>query len=63
MVHAKLHIICGNCGSKEMFEHKIVTEPDDMSEDENAIRQVVYIACDNCSTSHNLDNYSTFKSE
>ena len=63
MVNAKLHIICGNCGSKEMFEHKIETEIDDESEVENATRQVVYIACKNCHTLHDLDNYSNFKKE
>lgn len=63
MVNARLHIICGNCGSKDMFEHKIRIEIDDMSEDENTTRQVVYIACNNCGTVHDLDNYSTFKSE
>jgi hypothetical protein len=63
MVNARLHIICGNCGSKDMFEHKIRTEMDDMSEDENATRQVVYIACNNCVTVHDLNDYSTFKSE
>lgn len=61
MVNARLHIICGNCGSKEMFEHEIATESDD--ESENATRQVVYIACKNCNTVHALDDYSTFKSE
>jgi len=61
MVHARLHIICGNCGSKDMFEHRIRTEMDDMSEDENATRQVVYISCKNCKTLHDLDDYSTLK--
>ena len=63
MVNARLHIICGNCGSKDMFEHKIVTEADDMSEDDNATIQVVYISCMNCHTLHDLENYSTFKKQ
>ena len=63
MVNARLHIICGNCGSKETFEHEIATEPDDESENENATRQVVYIACKNCSTVHALDDYSNYKTK
>lgn len=62
MVNARLHIICGNCGAKDMFEHQIRIEQNDESEDVNATRQVVYIACNNCNTVHDLDNYSTFKS-
>ena len=53
MAHAKLHMICGNCGQNDMFDYKIVTDVDD---DTGEKYQVVYIGCDNCSTLHNLDD-------
>lgn len=58
MVRARLHIICGNCGAKDMFEHKITSEIDDDAEEEGVKRQVVYIACKNCNTVHSLEDYS-----
>lgn len=57
MANAKLHIICGNCGQNDMFEHRISIEIDDDTEEE---RQVVYIACNNCGTLHDLENNSEF---
>lgn len=57
MTNAKLHIICGNCGQNDMFEHRISIEVDD---DTNEKRQVVYIACNNCGTLHDLENNSEF---
>lgn len=63
MAHARLHIICGNCGCNNMFEHEIKTEIDDDSEDENATRQVVYIVCNNCNTLHSLEDNSTIKTK
>lgn len=59
MVRARLHIICGNCGAKDMFDYHISVEPDDEVED--ATRQVVYITCNNCNTIHDLEDYSEFK--
>lgn len=53
MAHAKLHMICGNCGQNNMFEYHISTEMNDVTEEEE---QVVYIACDNCNTLHVLDD-------
>ena len=53
MAHAKLHMICGNCGQNNMFEYHISTEMNDVTEKEE---QVVYIACDNCNTLHVLDD-------
>ena len=55
MVNARLHIICGNCGSKESFRYEIVEEIDDDFEE---LRNVVYIGCDNCHTLHVLDDYA-----
>jgi uncharacterized Zn finger protein len=61
MVRARLHIICGNCGSNDQFEHSVKTEPDDDSEKEGATRPVVYLTCANCNTLHDLEDYSTLK--
>ena len=60
MAHSKLHIICGNCGCNHMFEYDVNVEIDD---DTLQPRSVVYITCKNCNTVHDLDDYSTFKSE
>ena len=57
MVHARLHIICGNCGAKDEFEHQIKTELDHDGDDLE--KSVVYISCKNCNTVHDLDDYST----
>jgi hypothetical protein len=57
MANAKLHIICGNCGQNDMFEHRISIEIDD---DTNEERQVVHIACNNCGTLHYLEDNSKF---
>ncbi len=53
MAHAKLHMICGNCGQNDMFDYNISTEIDDDTEEEY---QVVYIGCNNCHTLHVLDD-------
>jgi len=55
MKHTRLHVICGNCGSKEMFRYNIVEEMDDDTEE---LRSVVYIGCDNCHSIHSLDEYA-----
>lgn len=53
MANAKLHMICGNCGSNDQFTYKIVPEvDDDTGEDYN----VVSVSCNNCSTSHVLED-------
>ncbi len=53
MAHAKLHIICGNCGCNHMFEYSVSIEIDD---DTLQPRSVVYIACRNCGTLHDLED-------
>ena len=53
MAHARLHIICGNCGCNTEFDYKIKTE---INDDTNEKYQVVYICCNNCSTLHVLDD-------
>lgn len=61
MAHAKLHIICGNCGQNDMFDYEIVNEIDD---DTNEPYQRVSIGCNNCHTLHDLDdNAEQIKSE
>jgi uncharacterized Zn finger protein len=58
MARARLHIICGNCGSNDMFEYRIVTE---INDDTNKEEQRISIACNNCSTLHCLEDNATKK--
>lgn len=53
MAHARLHVICGNCGSNDDFTFKVSKEIDDSKEESVEITKV-YIACENCSTLHDL---------
>ena len=49
MVHARLHIICGNCGA-------IATNTrDDNYETTDLCREGKYILCDNCGTLHDIE--------
>jgi uncharacterized Zn finger protein len=57
MVMAKLHIICGNCGSNDMFEYKIDKDAKDFGD---RFEEGVYIKCDNCGTLHSLDDNAKF---
>lgn len=52
MVNARLHIICGNCGSNEDFEWKV--DPRGNCDAEGNEHQDVDIICTNCSTIHSL---------
>lgn len=55
MVMARLHIICGNCGSNEHFKYHIDQWGHDFStEDETILRPAVFIRCGNCGTIHDL---------
>ena len=56
MARARLHIICGNCGSNDMFKYSIVIDYDD---DKECNYPRVSIACDNCSTIHCLEDNAT----
>ena len=51
MVNAVLHMICGNCGSKDIYYCK-----DNNPEDDGAgnIVDCSCLHCDNCSTNHYL---------
>lgn len=53
MAHAKLHIICGNCGQNDMFSYEIV---DEINDDIEEPYQRVSICCNNCHTLHDLDD-------
>ncbi len=53
MVMAKLHIICGNCGSSDNFEYDIYDFFDDEKESEH---ERVNIICKNCITVHALED-------
>ncbi len=53
MVKARLHIICGNCGSDDMFSYSIITE---LNDDTNEEYNRVSIACENCNTIHDLED-------
>jgi len=53
MAHARLHIICGNCGSNDMFKYEISAQLNDETDEEY---DVVYISCKNCGTLHDLDD-------
>jgi hypothetical protein len=53
MAHARLHIICGNCGASDMFDYSIVEDIDD---DTDEVIRGVSIGCNNCHTLHDLDD-------
>jgi uncharacterized Zn finger protein len=54
MVVAKLHIICGNCGKDDEFEHDIL-----LGQKGARMKSTrVFLKCKNCGTIHELDNYS-----
>lgn len=53
MAHAKLHIICGNCGSNEFLSFTIVRDFNDFGDYQT---DGVVIHCGNCSTNHSLDD-------
>jgi hypothetical protein len=52
MVHARLHIICGNCGCNNNFEYRAFDE----DQDEEFSHIDVRITCNNCSTIHGLED-------
>lgn len=48
MAHARLHLICGNCGCSDHWEWEHIPEEEDYPED-------VFIWCKNCTTLHSLN--------
>jgi uncharacterized Zn finger protein len=59
MAHAKLHMICGNCGYNNDFEYVVNLEVDDTLQP----FETVYIHCNNCSTVHHLDDNAKQRSD
>lgn len=55
MAHARLHIICGNCGSKDDMTFEINPKGHDVSEGEIKFEPAVFIVCENCGTLHDLN--------
>jgi uncharacterized Zn finger protein len=49
MVNAKIHIICGNCGSNDQFKLDLVENNND---DGFKIKIEPILICENCSTIH-----------
>ena len=57
MVRAKLHIICGNCGSNEFFTFKIDPFGKEIEGDKIYLyKPAVHITCGNCATLHFLSD-------
>ncbi len=54
MANAKLHVICGNCGSSGDFELKIERDFNDI--DGINFTDEAMITCKNCSTIHFLSS-------
>ncbi len=61
MVMAKLHLICGNCGSSNDFEYK--NEDHFADAEETVIQSETTITCKNCSTIHWLNDNAVNKNE
>ena len=60
MASAKLHIICGNCGSNKFLSFEIEDEAIDHG---NYFENDCYIKCGNCGVSHSLSDTLTRRSE
>ena len=54
MVNARLHIICGNCGCKDLFEASVDSTGHDYTDEVEKFEFCVYIYCRNCGTLHDL---------
>jgi len=63
MAIAKLHIICGNCGSSDDFELLIIRDGDDVTRDEPKFEDAAYLTCRGCLTLHDLKVSALFKGE
>lgn len=51
MAHARLHLICGNCGCPDMWKFQIDLEGQDFGD---RCEPDVFIKCGNCATLHSL---------
>lgn len=59
MAHAKLHMICGNCGCNDDFKFTIDPKGHDITKDVPEFEPAVYISCRNCGTLHDLSDNAT----
>lgn len=60
MVNARLHVICGNCGSVGLdYKHSDLDFADGPDE---APHDGTHFYCHNCVTIHNLDSWQEFQS-
>lgn len=62
MVNARLHVICGNCGSNDMFHHRVRLSIND-SVEPNEHYLDVSLLCKNCSTLHSLEDNSKLEKD
>ena len=59
MVMARLHVICGNCGSNDGFSCEYVKEALDVTPVGSRIAKFkpsIYLICENCDTIHDLQD-------
>ena len=56
MVHARIHIICGNCGATIDDMSLVIERDEDLGREDGALSDSATIRCDNCSTLHFLHN-------
>lgn len=61
MVRARLHIICGNCGSDDDFEYVHEEYPADA--EEATMQYETVLTCKNCSTMHWLNDKAINKNK
>lgn len=57
MVHARLHVICGNCGNADSDLFSAEYDKGD-----ELTPPTIYIACANCGTIHDLSDNAIIKS-
>lgn len=65
MVHARFHMICGNCGDDKSLSYRIERDfhfENEGEENEKALDECV-VSCSNCGTLHFLSSYIPLKQE
>lgn len=56
MARARLHLICGNCGSNDMWSYQIDSQGHDVG---GQMLPAVFLTCGNCSTLHDIADHAT----
>lgn len=51
MARARLHLICGNCGTNDMWSYLIDPQGHDIA---GQLQPAVFLSCGNCMTLHDL---------